>query len=540
MKVINLLTIWLFGGVVCTAQSKVHFAHVLQNQFKSDQPGVTALVARNGEVLFHGSEGMANLELGIELDPKHVFRIGSITKQFTAVAILKLAEAGKLSLSDDLRKYLPEFLPDGPEITIEHLLTHTSGIKNYTDLPGWTDAINGKKLTTEEVVHIFKDESLLFSPGASFYYSNLGYILLGDIIERVSGLSFGQYLKKTFFEPLKMIHTQYDVSERVVSHRIPGYSKHNGMFQNSAYQDMTLPGAAGGLISNVSDLHIWYKNLFSEKVVSHQVLSKARQPFILNDMKQSFYGYGWKLGMLKGRKSIKHDGIINGFITYSLYLPEDQILVVLLSNCDCTDDLEIPASKMAAIALGDPFEDHQVKLDPNDLSALQGVYVQDDGQEKIITFQDGQLMLHDRGGMKTPLTAVGKNKFLVEGKLSYISFNCGKDISSFSLQSLDDKSTWVRKSQEVTRLESVKIGEELMRRYVGKYEFNGAFTLEITKVGNKLYGLVGNDRKEIVPYDRNKFFTRETDIRLIFTEARGAIDGLTLIQAREMHSKKIL
>lgn len=514
---------------------------ILQSNASVDAPGMTALVAKDGKVIYRKSFGLANLESGMGMNPNQVFRIGSITKQFTAMAILKLAEEQQLNLRDSIQQYVSDFPSTEHPLTIEHLLTHTSGIKNYTAIEHWEESIKTTQLTPKELIDVFKREPLAFQPGEQYYYSNLGYLVLGHIIELVSGHSFAQYLETSFFEPLQMKQTHYDDPAMNVANRIAGYSKHEATYSDAAYLNMKLPYAAGGLISTVDDLLIWNEQVFKGKLMTSNLLKNAHMPFQLNNGQAIPYGYGWKIGNIQGTKSIKHDGIINGFTTFSIYLPEHDVFVALFSNCDCKRDIEEPASQMAAVAMGKPFELDPIVLSKAELMNYQGIYQSTGGTKKYITYQDGQLMYHDKGGRKTPLLPTTKNEFIIGDQLASISFSTTNDPKnpSFVLQTLELPTQWERISSDVVSIESLNLEEIAIEKFLGKYEFKGAFTLEIIKVEDQVFGQVGNDRKELLPYDSNKFSARFTDIKLIFDLDEQEVTGLTLVQGMEMQARKV-
>ncbi|NTU52026.1 MAG: serine hydrolase, partial [Candidatus Aminicenantes bacterium] len=174
---------------------------VMSEIYKPGQPGAAVIVRKNGETVFRKGYGMADLELGVPVEPDMVFRLGSITKQFTAVAILLLAQEGKLGLQDEITKFLPDFPTQGRRITVEHLLTHTSGIQSYTDLPEWLPLWR-KDFTLKELIDLFKDKPMQFGPGESWAYNNSGYVLLGAIIEKVSGKTYEGFIEAAIFQPL--------------------------------------------------------------------------------------------------------------------------------------------------------------------------------------------------------------------------------------------------------------------------------------------------------------------------------------------------
>jgi CubicO group peptidase (beta-lactamase class C family) len=231
------------------------------------------LVARRGEVIYRKAFGMANLELNVAVVPENVFRIASLTKQFTAVAILQLHERGLLNIEDDIKKYIPDF-PSTEKITISNLMSHTSGIQNITDSI-W-NGLKRKASTPLELVGIIKGLPSDFVPGTSFRYSNSGYMLLGYIIEEVSGKSYEQYISDNIFKPLKMDRAYYDHMGTVVPGRVSGYvSISDKEFANADFLDQSLPYAAGGLMMSVDDLYKWNKGLYTYTIIKKETLEKA-------------------------------------------------------------------------------------------------------------------------------------------------------------------------------------------------------------------------------------------------------------------------
>jgi CubicO group peptidase (beta-lactamase class C family) len=313
--------------------------------FKSDQPGATVIATKNGKTVFRKAYGMADLRMQRALDPETPMRLGSVTKQFTAAAILLLAEQGKLSLSDDFRKYLPDFPDKGHVITIEHLLTHTSGISSYTDRPGYAAGMTDE-LTIAQMVATFKDSPLLFAPAERFAYSNSGYFLLGAIIEKVSGMRYADFLSKQIFEPLDMRRTAYEGDDREPPGMARGYHRTGESFVPAPPLSMSQPFAAGALVSTVDDLARWDEAITSGKLLRPAMWRRAFTPYLLRDGSSTGYGYGWGMGVLKGHPSAAHGGGINGFSAFVLRLPDDKVYVAVLANSDSglpSTDMSSPA-----------------------------------------------------------------------------------------------------------------------------------------------------------------------------------------------------
>ncbi|HEU0184748.1 MAG TPA: serine hydrolase domain-containing protein, partial [Blastocatellia bacterium] len=277
-------------------------------------------------------------------------RLGSLTKQFTSASILLLEERGKLSLDDHVRKYLPDAPASWDAITIFNLLTHTSGIFNYTALPDFTTTMPDP-LTPAQIIAKVRDRALDFEPGSKMSYSNSGYIALGHIIEKVAGESYESFLQKNIFDPLKMSGSGYDRADTILKNRATGYSFKNGKRINSEYLDMTLPHAAGALYSTVEDLFTWNEALFSDKLLS----PKSREAMMTVD--KNDYAYGLAVSQQHNRKMVLHGGGINGFATFLARFPEEKVTIAVLRNTDY--DVPGPnkiSQDLAAIVFGEKYE----------------------------------------------------------------------------------------------------------------------------------------------------------------------------------------
>ena len=236
-----------------SAQTLLSKIDSLGTQLSGNQVGVSILAAKEDSILYDGQFGFAALELQVPLAKKHLFRIGSITKEFTAVSILKLHQEGKLSVYDPVSDYLQDY-PDGDSITILQLLNHTSGISNYTGLKKWTSEDRKRDFTVDQLIDYFKDEAIEFAPGTKWKYNDSGYVLLGKIIEEVSGMSYASFVSAELSDKLGLVNTRYDDSAELISNRAKGYQMNNGVLENAAYLSTTQPYAAGGILSTTEDV----------------------------------------------------------------------------------------------------------------------------------------------------------------------------------------------------------------------------------------------------------------------------------------------
>jgi CubicO group peptidase (beta-lactamase class C family) len=311
------------------------------------------LVAEGGKVIHKKGYGLANMEWNIPVEPDTRFRLGSITKQFTAMLILQLAQEGKLKLDGHLSDYLPDYRKDtGARITIHQLLNHTSGIPSYTGLPKFFSDVSRDPYSVSDFVKLYASGDLEFEPGTKFKYNNSGYFLLGAIIERVTGKTYEQALQERIFTPLGMKNTGYDHHDTILAKRAAGYEKTPDGFANAPYLDMSLPYAAGSLYSTVEDLYLWDQALYTDKLLSAANKELMFKPNLQN------YAYGWvslkaPLGPDKQVQIIQHGGGINGFNTLILRMPETKNLILLLNNTGGTK-LQEMASHIVAILHGLP------------------------------------------------------------------------------------------------------------------------------------------------------------------------------------------
>lgn len=394
---------------------------LLSPQFKINEPGAEILIARKSQIFYKKAFGMANLELNIPMKLDMVFRIGSLTKQFTAVAILQLMEQGKLSLQDEITKFIPDYPMQRQHITIEHLLTHTSGIKAYTSMKEMGE-IRRKDMKPTEVIGFFKNQPMDFTPGTKWKYNNSGYFLLGYIIELITGKPYSVYVEDAFIKPLGLSDTYYGSDTRIIKNRVGAYDKDKDDFVNAEMMSMTIPYAAGAMQSTTADFFKWYQALLSYQLVKKETLDQAFKSYVLSDGKPSNYGYGWFQGSIQGSATVEHTGSINGFRTIELYLPAEDIFIALFSNCYCHPRPVELVSKIAALCIGKPFDFTNISINNNELKSYAGMYTSETGQQQFITEENNQLFLHPNGGDKLKINPYQKDKFNIEGSLSILEF----------------------------------------------------------------------------------------------------------------------
>jgi CubicO group peptidase (beta-lactamase class C family) len=313
---------------------------LIQSEFKdSNGPGGVFLVSKKGKPVYKKAFGMANLELEIKLNTNSIFQIGSMTKQFTAIAILMLEEQGKLKITDPISKYIPSYL-NGNMITIHHLLTHTSGIKDFTKMKALSD-IAQKEMTPAQMVDFFKNEPVDFAPGEKFDYNNSGYVVLGYIIELASGETYEDFIKKNIFDIIGMTNSYYASDRKIIKNRAYGYHKKSSGYVNKTIINFSVPFSSGSLMSTLDDMLRWQNALNQNLLLSSKNEMKAFTKYKLNNGQEIEYGYGWHLKNINGIPTREHGGSIFGFKSMAVYIPSEDIYVVGFSNCDCNSPTQL-------------------------------------------------------------------------------------------------------------------------------------------------------------------------------------------------------
>lgn len=375
----------------------------------------SALVARGEHILLRKGYGMANLEHGAPNSPETVFRIGSMTKPFTAIAIMQEVEAGRLAVEHPINHYLPDY-PNGDRITLHHLLSNTSGIPDYIIMPRYMK-ISKLRLTTPELIALFRDEPLQFEPGTNFAYSNSNWVLLGAILEQVTGKPYPQVIRERIFEPLGMAHSGYDWEQPVIHNRAAGYMDTGAGIIHAEFIDETTMHGAGGLYSTVDDLLRWARGLETDALLKPETLRRMSTP-----VSGEAYGYGWELPTLHDRRVVGHSGGLPGYISNFVRLVDDGIIIILLSNLGSAAFPEITQG-LAAIILGKPYQMPSartfVKVDPALLADYEGEYkVTYFGRTSTLKFvlENGQLVMNVSGLPKSVLSPMSETTFYARSK----------------------------------------------------------------------------------------------------------------------------
>ncbi|MEW6021179.1 MAG: serine hydrolase [Pseudomonadota bacterium] len=488
--------------------------------YKPNEPGATVIVVKDGKTLLRKAYGIADTQGMKPMEAGMVLRLGSITKQFTAVGILMLAEEGKLALSDDITRFFPDYPAKGKKITVEHLLTHTSGIASYTSRQEYPLTM-GSDRTVAQMIDSFKNDPLDFEPGTAYRYNNSGYFLLGAIIEKVSGMPYAKFVEQRIFVPLGMKDTAYEGFERSATAHAAGHTPGPDGFGRAAPLSMTQPYAAGSLVSTVDDLARWDAAITQGKLLKPASWRRALTSYTLADGKSTGYGYGWQVGQLQGVPTLGHGGGINGFSTYALRLPEQKVFVAVLNNADGgLANPGIVASKAAALAMGKPFRAFkEVALDAATLDRYAGVYEVEKGVTRSFRREGEVLVMQRSGRPPMRLKAFSQNGFYLPDAFDWFEFVVDGQGKAVSVNQYADgkELKQPRIGDAPAERTAVKIANEAYDKRVGRYQLAPGFILELTRDGDRYFAqATGQGKLEIFAASDTVFFARAVEAEVRF------------------------
>lgn len=413
----------LFGPGLAEREHPVHAAKIekiVRAAIESQQaPGVAVAILEKGKLTHAKGYGFAELEHEVPMRADSICRIASVTKQFTAAGILRLAERGKISLDDPFGKYVDGFGEIGNKATIRHLLQHTSGVADFTRLGAEWFAIDQLERTPDQLMDLVRGKPLDFEPGTKWSYDNTGYVLLGMVIEKATGTSYGEFLENDLLDGLELHDTRYGDDGRIMKRRAQGYRRENGVVLNDELKSMSQPHAAGAIVSTVVDLVRWSEALAAGKVVSSESYAEMSTVGTLTNNEKTNYGYGLVIGDLAGKPMIWHNGGIHGFSSrLARYIGEDVHIAVLV-NCDyvSTDRVE---TSIAKALFGIPEEEvKDLPLSEEEIEACTGKF--EYSETSIVIRTDGEtLTIIPPGKQPARLKSQGDLRFYADAPVEVI------------------------------------------------------------------------------------------------------------------------
>ncbi len=404
-------------------------AIIKETYSNDDEPGAAVIIVVDGKAVLRKGYGLADVESVAKNTPEKIFRIGSVAKQFTAVAILQLVQQGKVRLDDPVTKYVADLDTRDKTITIEHLLSHTSGIPSYTAVPGFMDG-ETRKLSPRELVALVDEQPLDFEPGSRFKYSNTGYVLLGMVIETASGQAYADYMLEHVFKPAGMTRTRYGPNDIADEEHARGYEASQDGYKPARPLDMSQPFSAGAIESTVDDLWRWTRSLGEGKLVDPKLLERAWTPYAVTEGK-SEYGYGWEITRDRDAQSerwIRHGGGINGYMSAVLWIPERKVFVAVLSNAMGGGNPGRLCRSLALEALGrTPKQRVAITLDEQTLDKYRGVYEISPAFKLTVTREGPRLFAQGTNQPKGEIFAEAENKFFAKVVDAQFEFNVEGD-----------------------------------------------------------------------------------------------------------------
>jgi CubicO group peptidase (beta-lactamase class C family) len=534
----------LFGAGACAfAQAPVdRMDQIVRWYSDSRQFMGSVLVAQGDKIVFEKSYGDANLEWNIPDDSLTKFRIGSMTKQFTAASILLLEERGKLSTGDLVKKYMPDAPAAWDKVTIYNLLTHTSGIPSFTSFPDYRTS-EGTPTTPKALVDRFRDKPLEFQPGEKWNYSNSGYVLLGYLLEKISGQTYVDFVTENIFKPVGMKDSGYDSNSAVILHRASGYSPRPNGPVNAGYIDMTIPFSAGALYSTTHDLLLWEHALFGGKVLSAASLKKMTTPYKEN------YGCGLMITTARGHLQYEHGGGIEGFNTEMAYYPDDKLTVIVLANLNGGAPGEI-ARKLAAVTHGEKVvlqsERKEITVPREILAKYVGSYELTPGIFITMSLDGDKFFTQLTGQPKFEVFAETEKDFflkVVDAQLTFETDGQGKVTDVVLHQNGRDQTAKRSETGPPPPKEhkEVAIDPKILDNYVGSYELAPNFILTVTREGDHLFTqATGQKKVEVFPESDHDFFLKVVDAQITFeTDSQGKATGVVLHQGGDHPARRI-
>jgi CubicO group peptidase (beta-lactamase class C family) len=509
----RLFVLWFFIGVLCRAEDSGRMDQVVQSFASAKTFMGSVLVARGGDVLFSKGYGLASLEWDIPNSPQTKFRLGSITQQFTAAAILLLEERGRLKVEDPVRKYLPDAPAAWEKITIFNLLTHTSGIPDLSGFPDYFQ-IQPLPITPERLVARFRDKPLEFTPGEHWHYSTSGYLLLGYLIEKISGESYEAFVKENLFSPVGMNDSGYDSSSAIISHHASGYIPSRDGPLPAGFVHMSVAFSAGGLYSTTGDLLRWEQGLFGGRVLSRASLQKMTTPF------KEDYAFGLSVRVVDGHRLIEHGGDIEGFNAHLAYYPDDRVTVVVLANLSGPESTDI-AGKLGAIAHGQPVEltseRKEIALPVAMLAGYVGTYELAPQRNMLITLDGKQLLAQLPTAGRLPIFAQSEKLFFLKAVDAQLEF--GKDAGGAYavLHQYGHDLKAVKTSDAVEGDKEIAVPRTILEKYVGVYELRPGLDLTVTLEGDQLTTQIsGQPKIRVYAASETKFFPKAFEAEIEF------------------------
>lgn len=502
---------------------------IMATAYAPDQPGAAAIVMRGNRVVWSSGRGLADVGTVAPITPGTAFRVGSITKQFTAAVILQLVAEGRISLDDPISRFFPDWPGPGAGATIRQLLNHSSGLPEFTEIPGYMEGLVGKTVATSDLIAAIRGQPAPTAPGAAWRYNNSGYVVLGAIIEQVEGAPWHQAVDERIARPLGLTSLAYGPAAQGEPNLALPFSREDDRFAPARGVDLSVAHAAGSLILNVRDFARWNHALHHGQVVRPDLYALMTGPGALADGSPTPYGFGLHLIRFLGRPAYRHGGAARGVDAGSVYIPSEDLFVAVLANSDdLASDASVVVRRLAALALGRPFPLlSRADVPDSGLETLQGSYAAERGPELSFTRRGERLYLGIGEETEEIFSAGGDRFFFGPDQLAWIEVDrrpAGDHVVTVHLK-------------DGAELRAVRTGEAAavvvplatLRAYAGVYSTEGP-TLTIALDGDRHLTLAAGDEAPQVlrPVSPGEFRIDGRPLRVVFHTVDGRTDALTL------------
>ena len=520
---------------------------IVQGAYPADGPGASVIVTRGGQTLYTAGRGLADVETRRPISADTVFRLGSITKQFTASVILQLVQEGRISLDDPVSRFFPDYPRPGATATVRQLLNHTSGIQSYTSIPGFmVEANTNREYSTAQMIALFRDLPSRTPPGAAWAYNNSGYVLLGAIIETVTRRPWHQAVAERITGPLRLRSIGYGVEREGRPDMARGYTMSDGAVRPAMRTHMSVPHGAGALVGTVSDLARWNHALHHGRVVGPALYTAMTTPASLPEGRTHPYGFGLGFDELRGRPTIQHGGGISGFITDSIYVPAEDLFVAVFANSDePATPPALVARRLAALALGQPYRTFtRAEIDMQALAPLFGVYrVGEAGVSRRFFARDGKLFtMRDEGGEREVIPARNDEFFYADGFTWFrmVRRSDGAHVMEMHQNGADEAELATRTGDIPAAPAAAAVPRAVLQSYVGHYETEGpAADVAMGADGVLTVQLSGQPAIPLRPTSETEFTVEGVGARLVFHRENGQVNRFTIHQGgRQLEGRR--
>jgi CubicO group peptidase (beta-lactamase class C family) len=496
------------------------------------------IVTRGGETLYSAGRGLADMETRRPITPGTVFRLGSITKQFTAAVILQLVREGKVSLDDPVSRFFPDFPQPGGSATVRQLLNHVSGIQSYTAVPGFmTEANISRPFTTAELIAVTRDLPSVSPPGQAWTYNNSGYVLLGAIIESVTGKPWHQAVVERISRPLRLPSIGWGGDREALPDMARGYTMREGAVRPAWNTHMSVPHAAGALVGTVGDLAKWARALHHGRVVSPELYRAMIKPVTLADGSTHPYGFGLAMEKVRGRDTIQHNGGISGFNTDSIYIPGEDVFVAIFTNSDePTTHPTLVSRRLAALAVGDPYRTFTaVELAPDAVAPFFGVYaIGDTGVSRRFYSRDGKFYTLRDGGGESEVRPAGDGHFFYPGNNNWFRLLRRPDgalVMEMHQDGANEGELARRTGDLPPERPAASVSRVILQSYVGRYETVGpAAEIALREDGVLTLQLAGQPAFPLRAVSDTEFTIEQVGARIVFHGENGQVNRFVIHQ----------